>query len=58
MILLVFWLVSGKEFKIMCSDDLYYVVLLRIIGDCLGGEIFWVKIISYGIFIDKSSWEI
>ena len=45
-----FWLVRGRQFKITRSDDPQHTALLQIAGDCLGGQTFRAKIISYSNF--------
>ena len=52
-----FWLVSGNDFKITRSDDPQHSALLQTSGDCLGGQTFRAKIISYGDFRNGNAWE-
>ena len=51
-----FWLISGNEIKITRSDDLQHTALLQTTGDCLGGQTFRSKIVSYGDFRNKIVW--
>ena len=51
-----FWQVSGNEFKITRSDDAQHTALLHTTGDCLGGQSFRSKIISYGNFRNSVVW--
>ncbi|XP_015762656.1 PREDICTED: uncharacterized protein LOC107341708 [Acropora digitifera] len=51
-----FWLVRGRKFKIMRSDDPQHTALLQTIGDCLGGQTFRAKITSYGDFRYGTVW--
>ena len=51
-----FWLASGKEFKITRSDDPSHTPLLQTTGNCLAGQTFRSKIISYGNFRDGKVW--
>jgi len=51
-----FWVVSGSEFKITRSDDSQHTPLLQTTGDCLGGQTFRSKVISYGDFRNGVVW--
>ncbi|XP_020617430.1 intelectin-1-like [Orbicella faveolata] len=51
-----FWLVGGKEFKITRSDDPSHTPLLQTTGNCLAGQTFRSKIISYGDFREGKVW--
>ena len=52
----VFWLVSGREFKITRSDDPSHTPLLQTTGNCLAGQTFRSKITSYGDFRNGKVW--
>ena len=56
MISRAFWLVSGREFKITRSDDPSHTPLLQTTGNCLAGQTFRSKIISYGDFRNGTVW--
>ena len=57
MISTTFWMFSGSELKITRSDDPQHTALLQTTGDCLGGQTFRAKIISYGDFRHGNTWE-
>lgn len=52
-----FWLISGSEFKITRSDDSSHTPLLQTTGNCLGGQTFRSKMISYGNFRNGKAWS-
>ena len=51
-----FWFVNGTEFKITRSDDSSHTALLYTTGDCLSGQTFRSKVISYGDFRNSTVW--
>ena len=51
-----FWLVSGREFKITRNGDPSHTPLLQTTGNCLAGQTFRSKIISYGDFRNGKVW--
>ena len=57
MISSAFWLFKGREFKITRSDDSSHTPLLQTTGNCLGGQTFRSKIVSYGDFRNGKKWS-
>ena len=53
----LFWMVTGKEFKITRSDDPSHTALLQTTGNCLGKQTFRSKITSYGNFRNGKVWS-
>ena len=51
-----FWLVGGTEFKMTRSNDSSHTPLLQTTGNCLAGQTFRSKIISYGDFRNGKAW--
>ena len=51
-----FWLVRGRQFKIMRSDVPEHTALLQTTGERLGGQTFRAKITSYGDFRNGRVW--
>ena len=52
-----FWMVKGREFKITRSDDSSHTPLLYTTENCLGGQTFRSKIVSYGDFRNGKVWS-